>query len=77
MQGVGKVSRSTLIAAIFLLALAKVGRCPSPLMVGNYGPPSLECGLAVVQFGQLGLNGCSLAGEFTGSLCGLAPGVNL
>jgi hypothetical protein len=37
----------------------------------------LERGLAVVQFGQLGLNGCSLTDKFTSLLCEPVLGVNL
>jgi hypothetical protein len=47
------------------------------LVVDHYGPLCLERGLALVQFGQLGLNGCSLAGEFTPSLCGPTLDVSL
>jgi hypothetical protein len=37
----------------FLMALMKARRCPpppTPLVIGRYGPPSLKCGLAVLQF---------------------------
>jgi hypothetical protein len=46
-------------------------------MVCRYDLPSLERGLAVVQFSQLGLNACSLAGELVLSLHSPTLDVNL
>jgi hypothetical protein len=91
-EGAGRVSKSTVDAAMFWLALAKVEHCvpsrlmaaviaPSPCSGGDevyyYGPLCLERELAVVQFGQLGLNGRSLASEFALLLRCLALGIGL
>jgi hypothetical protein len=76
-EGAGKVSRRADVVATFWLAPAKVGHCPSPVTVGCYGPLCLEHGLAMVQFSQLVLNGCSLAREFAPSLCGPVLDVSL
>jgi hypothetical protein len=69
------------IVATFWLALAKVGCCPPPtpppLTADYHVLLCLERGLAVVQFGQLGLNGCSLTDKFTSLLCEPVLGVNL
>jgi hypothetical protein len=65
-------------AATFWLALLKAGRCPrTPLTVDHHGSFYLERGLAVMQFSQLVLNGYSLVGELTPSLCGPTLGVDL
>jgi hypothetical protein len=50
---------------------------PPPLTADYHVLLCLERGLAVVQFGQLGLNGCSLTDKFTSLLCEPVLGVNL
>jgi hypothetical protein len=45
--------------------------------VNCYAPLCLESGLAVVQFGQLGLDGRSLTSELASPLRGLTLSVNL
>jgi hypothetical protein len=47
------------------------------LVIGRNSPPNLEHVFAVVQFSQLGLNGCSLTSEFVLSLCRPTLGVCL
>jgi hypothetical protein len=62
------VSRRAATAAMFWLALVHVGCCHLPHVVGCCGLLYLDRGFAAVQFGQLGLNGCSVTVEFAPSL---------
>jgi hypothetical protein len=53
------------------------GSSPSFGEVDRCGSLLYERGLAMVQLGELGFNGCSLAGELVLPLCGFALDIHL
>jgi hypothetical protein len=68
-EGAAKVSSSAVMIAKFWMALVKATHCPPPFTVDHPSPLCLECGLAVMQLSELGLNSCSLADKLASSLC--------